>query len=146
MLIREIMTETVKTIPASATVREAARLMAAEDCGVLPVSKDDRLIGMVTDRDIALRGVAEGKNPDTCSVEEIMSGEVKYLFDDETTEALARNFGTLQIRRLPVVDRAKRLVGIVSLGDLATRCNDANAGAALKSVSEQADREAPLAG
>src|SRR5438270_8428687 len=75
MLVREIMTQTVKTIPPDASLREAARLMAAEDCGVLPVAKDDRLVGMLTDRDITVRAVARSKDPDTCTVGEVRSRE-----------------------------------------------------------------------
>jgi CBS domain-containing protein len=139
------MTRTVKTIPASATLKEAARLMAAQDCGILPVAKGDRLVGMLTDRDIALRAVAQGKDPDACTVEAIMTSEVRYLFEDETTKDLARNMGDLQVRRLPVLNRDKRLVGIVSLGDLAAKTGDGGAGAALRSVSGVAATEGPAA-
>jgi CBS domain-containing protein len=91
----------------------------AMDCGILPVAEDDRLIGMVSDRDIVMRAVAEGFDPDECYVREIMTTEVKYCYDDETAEDLARNMASLQVKRLPVLNRDKRLVGIVSLGDLA---------------------------
>src|SRR5882757_1459534 len=107
MQVREIMTQTVKTIAPDASLREAAQMMAAEDCGSLPVAQGDRIVGMVTDRDIALRAVAKGKDPETCTVQEVMSEDIKYLFDDESTEDLVRNFGALQIRRLPVVNREK---------------------------------------
>jgi len=146
MLVRDIMTRAVKTIPADATLREAARLMAAQDCGILPVAKGDRLVGMLTDRDIALRAVAQNKDPDTCTVQAVMTGDVKYLFEDETTEDLVRNMSDLQIRRLPVLDRDKRLVGIVSLGDLAAKTGDGRAAAALRSVSGAAPTEGPVAG
>jgi CBS domain-containing protein len=146
MLIKDIMTKNVRTIAPGTTLREAARLMAAEDCGILPVANDDRLIGMVSDRDIALRAVAQSKDPDTCTVGEIMTDGVKYLFDDETIEDLARNLGDLQVRRLPVINREKRLVGIVSLGDLATKSDGVAAATALRSVSAPTPTEAPIAG
>jgi len=79
------------------------------------------LVGMITDRDIVTRAVAEGLDPTESYVGEVMSEDVKYCYEDETTDDLARNMATLQIKRLPVLDRGKRLVGIVSLGDMATR-------------------------
>lgn len=93
-------------------------MMAELDCGVLPVGDQDRLVGMITDRDIAIRAVAEGKGPDT-PVRDIMSKDIKYCYDDEDLEHVAENMGELQVRRLPVVNRDKRLVGIVALGDVA---------------------------
>jgi len=84
----------------------------------MPVGENDRLVGMITDRDIAIRAVAKGKGPDT-PVREVMSTEVKYCFDDEDLERVAQNMGDIQVRRLPVVNREKRLVGIVALGDVA---------------------------
>jgi CBS domain-containing protein len=146
MLIKDIMTRNVRTVAPGTTLREAARLMAAEDCGILPVAKDDQLIGMLTDRDIALRAVAQSKNPESCTVGEIMTHEVKYLFDDETIENLARNLGDLQLRRLPVINRDKRLVGIVSLADLAVKSDGVAAAAALQSVSAPTPTEPPIAG
>jgi CBS domain-containing protein len=100
----------------------------------LPVGENDRLVGVVTDRDIALRAVAQGKAPST-KVREVMSREVKYCFDDEDLDHVARNMADIQVRRLPVVNRDKRLVGIVSLGDVAL--TDKKAGAtAVRGVSE----------
>jgi len=146
MFIKDIMTTSVCTVGRDATLREAARLMADQDCGILPVADEERLVGMITDRDIALRGVAKSKNPDRCTVQEIMTSGVKYLFDYETTDDLARNMRDLQIRRLPVVNREKRLVGIVSIGDLAAKSDGDSASAALRSVSRPASAQAPLAG
>jgi CBS domain-containing protein len=120
MQIAEIMTRDVQLASPQQTLQEAARLMAELDVGVIPVADKDHLVGMLTDRDICVRAVAAGKNPKQCKVGEVMSADVKYVFEDETTEDLARNMSTLQVRRLPVLDREKRLVGIVSLGDLAT--------------------------
>jgi CBS domain-containing protein len=120
MRISEIMSRDVQLANPSQTLQEAARMMADLDVGAIPVAENDRLVGMLTDRDIAVRAVAQGKNPAQCKVGECMSSEIKYVFDDETTDDLARNMSTLQVRRLPVLNREKRLVGIVSLGDLAT--------------------------
>jgi CBS domain-containing protein len=120
MQIAEIMTRDVRLAAPEQTVKEAARMMAELDVGAIPVAENDRLVGMLTDRDICVRAVAAGKNPNRCKVGEVMSAEVKYVFEDETTADLARNMSTLQVRRMPVLDRDRRLVGIVSLGDLAT--------------------------
>lgn len=120
MQISEIMTRDVQLASPKQTVQQAAKLMADLGCGCIPVADNDRLVGMLTDRDICVRAVAAGKTPGRCKVGEVMSAEVKYVFEDETTEDLARNMSTLQVRRMPVLNRDKRLVGIVSLGDLAT--------------------------
>ncbi|TJV40187.1 MAG: CBS domain-containing protein, partial [Mesorhizobium sp.] len=103
-----------------------------------PVFEDfdhDRLVGMITDRDIAIRGVALGKGPDT-KVRDVMSPEVKYCFDDEDVEHVLENMGDLQVRRLPVLNRDKRLVGIISLGDLSTNGEAAEAGESLSDISK----------
>jgi CBS domain-containing protein len=120
MKISECMTRDVCTIAPDRTLREAAEQMRKLDAGALPVGENDRLVGMITDRDIAVRGIADGKGPDA-KVSEAMTCEVKYCFEDEDLEHVARNMGELQVRRLPVLSRAKRLVGIVSLGDLACK-------------------------
>ena len=117
--VGEKMTRDVRLTRPDETIRVAARVMADIGVGALPVADGDRLVGVVTDRDIAVRAVAEGKGPDTL-VQEVMTPEVKYCFDFEDLELVARNMGDQQVRRLPVVDRDKRLVGILSLGDVAT--------------------------
>ena len=117
--VGETMTRDVRLTHPDETIRVAARTMAEIGVGALPVAEGDRLVGVVTDRDIAVRAVAEGKGPDTL-VQEVMTPEVKYCFDFEDLELVARNMGDQQVRRLPVVDRDKRLVGILSLGDVAT--------------------------
>jgi CBS domain-containing protein len=111
------MTRDVRRVDSGMTIRDAARLMAETDTGALPVSENDRLIGMITDRDIAVRAVGEGKGPDT-RVGDAMTRDIKYCFDDEDVEHVAQNMSDIQVRRLPVMNREKRLVGIVSLGDL----------------------------
>jgi len=117
MRVSEVMTRDVITANPEQTICEAARLMAEIDAGVLPVGENDRLVGMITDRDIAVRAVAQEKPP-TTKVREIMSQEVLYCFDDQELDDIARNMSDVKVRRLPVVNREKRLVGIVSLGDL----------------------------
>ena len=118
MRVSEAMTREVRVANPAQTIRDAARIMAEIDAGAVPVGENDRLVGMITDRDIAIRAVAEGKGPDT-PVRDIMSKDIKYCYDDEDLEHVAENMGELQVRRLPVVNRDKRLVGIVALGDVA---------------------------
>jgi CBS domain-containing protein len=120
MRVSEAMTREVKICTPGQPIREVARTMAAIDAGALPVGENDRLIGMITDRDIAIRAVAQGKGPDT-PVREIMSEHVEYCFDDEDLDRVAQGMADVRVRRLPVVNREKRLVGILSLGDVARR-------------------------
>lgn len=135
MKVKDCMTNDVKMTTPGHTLREAAKMMAELDAGVLPVSDGDRLVGMITDRDIAVRGVAAGKGPDT-KVGEVMSKEIKYCFDHEDVVDVLRNMGSIQVRRLPVLNSAKRLVGIISLGDLATNGAAVMAGNALNEISQ----------
>ncbi len=120
MRVSEAMSRDVQVCTPGSSIRECARTMAEIDAGAIPVGENDRLIGMVTDRDIALRAVAQGKGPDT-PVREVMSSEVKYCYEDEDLDHAAKNMAELQVRRLPVVNRDKRLVGILSLGDIAIK-------------------------
>jgi CBS domain-containing protein len=135
MLVREAMTRDVHTVSPDQSIQEAARLMLQIDAGALPVGEDDKLVGMVTDRDIAVRGVAGGKPP-TAPVREIMSQEIRYCFEDEDLNQVSRNMADQQVRRLPVVDRNKRLVGILALADLATSAKSGQASAALLGISQ----------
>jgi len=134
MQIREAMTPDVRTVTPTTTLREAAHLMAGIDAGILPVSEGDRLVGMVTDRDIAVRGIGAGKGPDT-TVGDVMTHEVRYCFDDETIEDVCENMADIQVRRLPVVNRQKRLVGIVSLADIVSASAGEDAGQALEGIT-----------
>jgi CBS domain-containing protein len=118
MRVSEVMTRDVRVASPDQTIQEAARIMAEIDAGAVPVGENDRLVGMLTDRDIAVRAIAAGKGPGT-PVGEVMTRGVRYCFEDEDTEEVCSNLGDQQIRRIPVVDRNKRLVGILSLGDLA---------------------------
>jgi CBS domain-containing protein len=132
--VRDVMTANVELIASDATVQEAALKMAEADIGALPVDENDRLVGMVTDRDIALRSAATGKNPARTKVREIMTRKVRYCFDDENADEAVESMSELQLRRLPVVNREKRLVGVVSLADIALRHDPGKAGAALEGV------------
>ncbi len=118
MKVREAMTRDVRLVKPDQPISEAARLMGELDIGALPVEENDRLVGMITDRDIAVRAVAAGRGPDT-AVREVMTREIKYCFEDQTIDEVTQNMGELRIRRLPVLSRDKRLIGILSLGDLA---------------------------
>ncbi|MGH6768784.1 MAG: CBS domain-containing protein [Xanthobacteraceae bacterium] len=135
MLVSDAMSKDVRIANPSQPIRDAARLMAEIDAGVLPVGDNDRLVGMITDRDIAVRAVALGKGPDT-AVRDVMSEDVKYCYDDEDLEEVAQNMADIKVRRLPVLNRQKRLVGIVSLGDLAIADGPDSAGSALCDISE----------
>jgi CBS domain-containing protein len=137
MRISEVMTREVRVASPEQSIREAAQMMAKLDAGALPVGADDRLVGMITDRDIAIRGVALGKAPDT-PIREVMSKEVKYCFEDEDVEHVARNMADVQVRRLPVVSRDKRLVGIVAIADLAAREDAQTVGETVAGISEPA--------
>ena len=144
MKVREVMSRDVRVTNPDESIREAATLMLEIDAGALPVADNERLVGMITDRDIAVRAVAEGKSPDT-PVEEVMSHEILYCFDDQDLEDVARNMGKIQVRRLPVVDRDKRLVGIVSLGDLARNEEPTTVGRAVERVSEPGGKHSQTA-
>jgi len=117
------------------SISDAAKLMAKIDAGILPVGENDRLVGMITDRDIAIRAVAEGKPP-TTKVRDIMSEEVLYCFDDQDLEEVAQNMSQMKVRRMPVVNREKRLVGIISLGDLARNEDTGTTGATVSNISQ----------
>jgi CBS domain-containing protein len=134
MEIKEVMSRQVKVASPEDNLQWAAQLMEKDDFGFLPVGENDRLVGTVTDRDIVIRGVAQGKAPADCKVREVMTKDPKFVFEDEQVEDAARNMSSLKLRRLPVVNRDKRLVGVVSLGDLAARRPD-QAGQALGSIS-----------
>lgn len=135
MRVSDTMTRDVCIASPNQTIQDAAKMMSDVDAGVLPVGENDRLVGMITDRDIAVRAVAKGMKPDT-PVRDVMTSEVRYCFEDEDTEQVARNMGDQQVRRLPVVNRDKRLVGILSLGDLAVMQGSRPAGEALAEISQ----------
>jgi len=135
MQVNEAMSSDVKIASPDQSIRDAAKMMAELDAGVLPVGENDKLVGMITDRDIAVRAVAAGKPP-TTKVREVMSSEVKYCFEDDDLDDVAENMADIKVRRLPVLNREKRLVGIVSLGDIALFDGAGSAGSALCVISE----------
>ena len=138
------MTRNVQLVTPDQTIREAARLMAEIDAGSLPVGENDRLVGMITDRDIAIRAVAEGKSPDT-KVRDVMSHEMLYCFDDQDLDEIAKNMAKNQVRRLPVINHAKRLVGILSIGDLARKEEPAAVGRAMSRVATPSSKHSQSA-
>lgn len=135
MKLHDIMSSDVRCVKPDNTLVEAAGLMRELDVGAVPVCDNDRLAGMLTDRDLTLRATAEGKDPNKTTVREAMSEGVIYIFEDQSVEEAAHLMEEKQIRRLPVLNRSKRLVGIVSLGDLALHAQPAFGGEALKEVS-----------
>jgi CBS domain-containing protein len=139
MRVSEAMSRDVRVARPDQSIQDAAKVMSEIDAGVLPVGENDRLVGMITDRDIAVRAVAQGKGPQT-PVREVMTADVKYCFEDEDTDHIADNMSEQQVRRLPVLNRDKRLVGILSLGDLAVMEGGETAGAALEGISQPGGR------
>ena len=135
MRVSEAMTREVRVATPGQTIRDVAKMMAEIDAGAMPVGENDRLVGMITDRDIAIRAVAEGKGPET-PVREVMSdSKVLYCFEDDDLNDVAKNMGSEQVRRLPVVNKDKRLVGIVSIGNIAQN-ESKSAGKAVKGVTK----------
>ncbi|HEY4076521.1 MAG TPA: CBS domain-containing protein [Rhizomicrobium sp.] len=134
MQVQDLMTRDVTTTNPEETVQQAAKRMAELDLGALPVSENDRLVGIITDRDIAVRAIAEGKGPHL-KVRDVMTPDIKYCFADQEIDEIASNMADVQVRRLPVVNRDKRLVGILSLGDIATSDDPQSAAEALGGIS-----------
>jgi len=124
MKVRDMLTPEVEVIHPNATICEAAQTMSSRDIGMLPVCDGDRLVGAITDRDIVVRAVAKGYDPIRTMVREVMSERIRYCFENDDVERAAEIMEDHQIRRLPVLNSAKRLVGIISLGDLAVRTHD----------------------
>jgi CBS domain-containing protein len=124
MLLRDMMTANIEEIPADATLTQAAEKMKLLDIGALPVRDNNRLVGIITDRDIAVRAVAEGRDPKKMPVRDAMSGDIIFCYEDQSVESAAKLMEEKQIRRLPVLDRSERAIGMVSLGDLAVRNRD----------------------
>ena len=135
MKVSEVMTRDVQTVRPDQTAREAASFMLRADAGAIPVTDGERLIGMITDRDIAVRGVAEGHGPDT-PVRELMTNDVVAARADDETDDVAAKRSEAQVRRLPVIDDQERLCGIVSLADLTRDADTDCAAEALEGVSQ----------
>jgi len=140
MQLKDAMTPGVEVVHPETTLQEAAETMRRLDVGPLPVCDGDRLVGMLTDRDITVRAVAEGCDPTTTPVREAMTPEIIHCFEDQDVQEAARLMAQYQIRRLPILNRNKRLVGMVSLGDLAVSTGDQRrVGEVLEHVSEPAE-------
>jgi CBS domain-containing protein len=138
MKIKDILTKDPHVIRPDAMICEAAKMMKQCDIGMLPVCDGQRLVGALTDRDLTIRAIAEGCDPLSTKVNEVMTPNVFWCYEDEDIKQAAQLMEERQIRRLPIVDREKRLVGIISLGDLALRCdNDRLAEEVLECVSER---------
>ena len=135
MQVREIMTSDVRLTSPEDSIRDVAKIMRDDDIGSLPVASGDRLVGYVTDRDIVIRGLADGRGPDT-KVQEVMTDKILYCFDDDDIDEVAANMAENQVRRLPVLTREKRLCGIVALADIATMGDEESAEDALEEISQ----------
>ena len=136
MKVGELMTSDVELVQPDDTLQTAAKMMADLDTGALPVGENDKLVGMITDRDITIRAVAEGRAPDQTKVRDAMSEHIRFCFEDEDTRDVGRKMGEWAVRRLPVLNRDKRLVGMVSLGDLATGGAQDDSRKALEKISD----------
>ena len=139
MQVSEIMTREVETVAPDASLQQAASAMEALGVGSLPVCDGDRLVGAITDRDIVVRGVAAGLSPVEAVVRDCMTADIVYAYCDEEADEVLERMKALQVRRLAILDRDKKLAGIVSLGDVATEPRAAalgSVGAALSEISE----------
>jgi len=135
------MTPDVQLCTPEDTLKDAAEAMAALNCGLLPLTDNERLVGMISDRDIAVRGVAMGRGPDA-RVRDVMTTDVKYCFEDQDIEEITMNMGDIQVRRLPVMSRDKRLVGIIALGDIARANSSDGTAVALGQISRPGGQHA----
>jgi CBS domain-containing protein len=134
MKVSDAMTPEVQLCTPDDTLKDAAQAMAALGVGLLPVTDNDRLVGMISDRDIAIRGIGMGRGPEG-RVGDVMTADVKYCYDDQDLEEVSANMGEIQVRRLPVLNRSKQLVGIIALGDIALIQGGNGTGAALCGIS-----------
>jgi len=124
LVARELMTRHVKSAHLDSSLREVARTMKEEDCGIVPVVDErGRLKGVLTDRDLVIRTLAEGRTPDTLHARDIMTDDVEAVMPDEDIHSIIALMGRRQVRRVPVVERDDRLVGIISMADIATRAD-----------------------
>jgi len=138
MQVREVMTPLVTTVRPDSPLVEIARIMRDEDIGAVPVTDNEQLLGMVTDRDIVIRGLIEGHDGVDRTAADVMSPDVRCCTADDDIDEVLRDMGDQQVRRLPVVDGSQRLVGIVSLGDLSREANPQQSGRSLKDISQPA--------
>jgi CBS domain-containing protein len=136
MIVRDVMTVAVKMVRPDTAISDIAKLMRDQDIGAVPVVENEKLIGMVTDRDIVVRAVAESRTPSRTTARSVMSERMLYCFADQNIEEVLDNMGDQQVRRLAVVDRDKRLVGVVSIGDLSMSARPDRAGQSLSQISQ----------
>jgi CBS domain-containing protein len=135
--IKDVMSKNFKWMAPDSPVAEVAQQMRDMDCGFMPLAENDKMIGMVTDRDITIRAVAEGLDISNTPARDIMTAKTLYCYDDQDVEEVCNNMGEIQVRRLPVVNRDKRLVGIVSMGDLAQSASRPNIGQTEQQITAQ---------
>ncbi|MGZ3460104.1 MAG: CBS domain-containing protein [Archangium sp.] len=133
--IKDVMTQGVEVLEPNSTLKQAAEKMRQLNVGPMPVCVGDKLVGMVTDRDIVVRGIAMGHDPNTSKVSTVMTEDVEVIHPDASLKEAAALMSVSQVRRLPVVDDAQKLIGIVSLGDLAKGASDTAAGWTLEQIS-----------
>ena len=126
MKVKDVMNSHADVINCERTVREAAQMMASGNYGSIPVEKNDKMIGMITDRDITIRVVAEGLDPGATKVEQCMSAGINYCFEEDDISVVARKLISKKIRRIPVVNKDKRLVGMLSVSDIANKAQNKN--------------------
>ena len=143
MQIKDVMSNSCDWVAPESTLADAAQTMKAKDVGFLPVGENDRLIGVITDRDITLRAVA-GNMDATTQIRDVMTPKVFYCFDDQAVDEICTNMSDVKVRRLPVVNRDKRLVGTVSLGDL-SQAQTQQSGETLQSITQNATRASQAA-
>lgn len=133
--VKDVMSCDFKTIAPDATLKEAAEMMKDGDFGFIPVAENDRMIGMITDRDIVIRAICEGKDPQNEKVRSCMTPKTYYCYDDQEVGEVCDNMAEIKVRRFPVVNRDKRLVGIVSLGDVSQQATNAESGNAIQEIT-----------
>lgn len=142
MQVKDIMTSDVEIVHPDSPVSKAAEKMQTADTGVLPVGKDGQLAGILTDRDIVLRGMRNGGSPEDTAVRDVLTGTARTVREDQEVEDAARLMAELQVRRLPVVDADEKLVGMISLADLARNAPAALVGDTLKAISQRPETDA----
>ena len=143
MQIKDVMSPQCEWIAPDATLEQAAQIMKKKDIGFLPVGENDKLIGAITDRDIVIRAISAGANPSS-QVRDVMSPQVKYCFDDQAVDEICQNLSDIKMRRLPVVNRDKRLVGVVTLGNL-SQAQAQQSGEALQHITKEQNRASEAA-
>ena len=143
MQIKDVMTPQCEWIAPDASLEEAAKIMQDKDIGFIPVGENDKLIGAVTDRDIVTRAIAKGANGST-QVRDVMTPQIKYCYDDQAVDSICQNMSDIKVRRLPVVNRDKRLVGVVSLGDV-SQGHILESGEALQAITNEKNKASKAA-